>query len=83
MKIIFHALATVAIALMACRAVNEGDWLAIVADNTTATFYRCNTNGFGTSLSKGLSHHENTANLPATATPLSGTLWSFLLVGVA
>jgi hypothetical protein len=61
----------------------EGDWLAIAADNATATFYRSNTAGFGSSLNKGVSVHQNTAfPLPSTASPSTGFLYSVLINGV-
>lgn len=72
------------VALTSSVYVDEGDWLALVADNATATFYRSNTAGFGSALGNGLSHHQSTAfPLPASATPLTGTLFSVLLVGIA
>jgi hypothetical protein len=71
------------VALTSSVYVQEGDWLAIVADNATATFYRSNAAGFGSSLSLGLSHFQSTAfPLPSSATPSSGTLFSVLLTGV-
>ncbi len=66
--------------------IEEGGWIALVADNTTATVYRGPVGAFTSDLSKGVSHHGNSAMpLPATATPAAtpGTLFSFILVGVA
>lgn len=71
------------IALTGSVYVEEGDWLALVADNATATFYRANTAGFASSLANGFSHHQSTAfPLPATATPSTGFLFSVLMNGI-
>lgn len=60
----------------------EGDWLALVVDNATASFYRGGAGGFSTTLANGFSHHQSAAfPLPATATPSTGADYSVILVG--
>lgn len=63
--------------------VEDGDWFAIVADNTTASFYRFGAGGFSSTIGNGVAHHQNTAMPPpATATPGTGALYSILMIGV-
>ncbi|NUR79681.1 MAG: hypothetical protein HOQ21_04450 [Dermatophilaceae bacterium] len=61
----------------------DGDWIALVADNATATFYRGGAAGFASSLAKGRTNFQSTAfPLPATAASGTGFLFSLILTGV-
>ena len=73
------------IALTSSVYVEEGDWLAVAADDGTATFTVVGPNGASGSMAAGLSHFQTTTfPLPGTAAP-SGTnaIYSVILVGVA
>lgn len=71
------------VALTAPVFVDEGDWMAIVADNATATFYRSNTGGFGSSFAKGFSAFQSTAfPLPSSASTSNSAIFSVILTGV-
>jgi hypothetical protein len=64
--------------------VDDGDWFVLVADNTTASFYRAGAGGFSSTIANGYSHHESSAfPPPATATVSTGAVFSVVLVGVA
>lgn len=64
--------------------VNEGDWLAISADNTTATFRGADTGNTGSAIALGLHLAQPTAHpLPSTPASLTGVAGkTILLVGV-
>ena len=71
------------VALTAPVYVQEGDWLAIAVDNTTAAIGRATANGFTSAVGNGSSCFQNGAfPLPSSATPTSGALFSQILVGV-
>lgn len=75
------------VALGATVTVNPGDWFAIVADNTTATFRATASLSNGATLTNGFSAFEDIGSmvLPATATPnaAGGAVGIVCLIGVA
>lgn len=58
------------IALASAVYVHPGDWLALSADNTTATFRAADTAGGASDLSLGVRYRQGTAH-PTPATPAS------------
>lgn len=71
------------VALGASVTLDEGDWLAVSADNTTATFVKGNSTTGVSNLAAGFCAYQDTAH-PAPATPaVAGYhMNSVLLVGV-
>ena len=71
------------VALTAAVDVLQGDFLAIVADNATATFGRLSTAGSTTAIANGLCAFQSAAfPLPDPAASSAGSLASWVLVGV-
>lgn len=64
--------------------VHAGDWLAITADNTTATFHSLLAAGADSDIGKGRQYRQATAHpAPAAAGTLVPTVgYAFVLVGV-
>lgn len=64
--------------------VNEGDWFAISADNTTATFGRVGAAGAETGIGDGFVFRGATSHHPVPANPaslLASIRVSFILIG--
>lgn len=82
-SIVCPAAGWVEIALDKALWVHRGDWLAISADNTTATFRTLLAIGADSDMGKGRQCRQATAHpLPATASGLVATAgYTFVLVG--